>query len=633
MRGIRWIAICVAITFLFPATAAAAPAQAGKAFIPPVDGEITKPFKMLANSFGPGSHRGVDFGVPPETPVKASGPGEVTFVGPVGGEGPFITISHEKGLETTYSYLSSTDVVKGQRVAQSDVIGKSGEGHPGESPALHFGAKKDGKYIDPELLFLDFSDITELIRMMRLEVRSSSSPRLALGKSGAGDSGPGGFGEGLKAPAAFGPRAPAAFGPRTPAVVGPGGAGPVVVAPPGSWRGPSFKSPTGQTQPPKPPIGPPMGDRLRIPKSRDPRVIADWWSGLTEEERMLLVTAHPRTIGGLGGVSAVDRNKANQQALNQEIEDLRRQVAAARADFERIKSGKAEGPLGSYGKAAELKKAASRIGSINKRLRSAEHLLDQVLRADDKAADGIDQGDVLLLDFDTAFAGGEGRAIVALGDPDSADNIGIVVPGITNRLDNFEKTLSKAANLRETVFRRMGAPVSDRTSTIAWLGYDTPESVADAVDPGEAMAGAKYLKEFVGSLRRLREGESGAEHYPNPLISIFAHSYGSPTSALAAIRGMKVDNLAFLGAPGAIAPNAKLLFGAKNVWAGRSWDDGIKLATISPFLGRDPMEPSFGAKYIPTGLKRLGHSDYFMLRTKSLDNLANILTGRYDAVN
>ena len=138
-------------------------------FIAPVDGPITERFKMLPNPYAAGSHRGIDYGVPPGTAVRASGDGAVQFAGPVAGDGLFVTIRHDGGLETTYSYLSRIDVAKGQPVRQGEVIGRSGEGHPGSGkPALHFGAKQNGRYIDPELLLTSFDDIRDLIRMVPL---------------------------------------------------------------------------------------------------------------------------------------------------------------------------------------------------------------------------------------------------------------------------------------------------------------------------------------------------------------------------------------------------------------------------------------------------------------------------------
>jgi len=110
----------------------------------------------------------------------ASGAGTVSFAGPVAADGLFITIQHVGGISTTYSYLSQVDVSRGEQVAQGQVIGASGRGHPGEAPGLHFGAKLNGEYIDPRLLLGDFDDITELLQL---------TPQLPAAHHSDGDAG------------------------------------------------------------------------------------------------------------------------------------------------------------------------------------------------------------------------------------------------------------------------------------------------------------------------------------------------------------------------------------------------------------------------------------------------------------
>ncbi|CAN5836717.1 hypothetical protein BH23ACT12_BH23ACT12_15920 [soil metagenome] len=78
--------------------------------------------------------------------------------------------------------------------------------------------------------------------------------------------------------------------------------------------------------------------------------------------------------------------------------------------------------------------------------------------------------------------------------------------------------------------------------------------------------------------------------------------------------------------------NARKLAGANRVWAGRAKDDLIRAATGLAFLGDDPTNYNFGAREIPTCCDEIGHSGYFKLGTASLDNLARILVGDYDAV-
>ncbi|MEX2553932.1 MAG: M23 family metallopeptidase [Actinomycetota bacterium] len=165
----RALSLLASTVLLASSAAPSAAMERPGRFIGPVDGQITERFKMLPNPYAAGSHRGIDFGVPAGSPVRASGDGTIQFAGPVGNDGLFVTIRHDGGLETTYSYLSTVDATKGQEIRQGAMIGFSGEGHTGSGkPALHFGAKRDGKYIDPELLLMSFDDISDLIRMLPL---------------------------------------------------------------------------------------------------------------------------------------------------------------------------------------------------------------------------------------------------------------------------------------------------------------------------------------------------------------------------------------------------------------------------------------------------------------------------------
>jgi murein DD-endopeptidase MepM/ murein hydrolase activator NlpD len=99
--------------------------------------------------------------------VRAAADGAVHFAGTVAGS-LFISIDHDGGLQTTYSWVSEVDVLKGDRVAKGAVIALSGNGHPGsDATHLHFGAKKDGEYVDP-LAYLQAVNVVDLIHLAPL---------------------------------------------------------------------------------------------------------------------------------------------------------------------------------------------------------------------------------------------------------------------------------------------------------------------------------------------------------------------------------------------------------------------------------------------------------------------------------
>lgn len=122
-----------------PAAGSVVPAPPA-VYQPPVDAPIVDPFRAPSSPYGPGN-RGVDYAVAAGTEVKAAGAGRVTFAGPVGGH-LHVVVLHSDGVRTSYSFLVSVAVGKGQGVAAGQVLGTA-------SVSFHFGARVGDTYIDP----------------------------------------------------------------------------------------------------------------------------------------------------------------------------------------------------------------------------------------------------------------------------------------------------------------------------------------------------------------------------------------------------------------------------------------------------------------------------------------------------
>jgi murein DD-endopeptidase MepM/ murein hydrolase activator NlpD len=131
----------VGIVVSGPSTAAAAQAPR---FVPPVDAPVSDPYRPPTTPYGPGN-RGIEYATAFGTEVRASGTGVVAFAGVIAHE-LYVSIDHEGGIRTTYSYLTTIEVVAGQTVGQGEIVGISGA-------RLHFGARRFGAYIDPASLF------------------------------------------------------------------------------------------------------------------------------------------------------------------------------------------------------------------------------------------------------------------------------------------------------------------------------------------------------------------------------------------------------------------------------------------------------------------------------------------------
>jgi murein DD-endopeptidase MepM/ murein hydrolase activator NlpD len=109
---------------------------------------VLRAFSPPSTPYGPG-HLGVDLATDPGQPVQAAADGMVTFAGPVAGRG-LVVIAHRDGISTEYEPLdvavSTGDVVHG-----GDVLGVVDGAHGTCAPGgcVHWGARRDGVYLDP----------------------------------------------------------------------------------------------------------------------------------------------------------------------------------------------------------------------------------------------------------------------------------------------------------------------------------------------------------------------------------------------------------------------------------------------------------------------------------------------------
>jgi hypothetical protein len=150
------LAFGVVVALLVVAVARAAPASAAASgYQPPVSAPVADPFRPPSNTYGPGN-RGLDYATAPGTEVKAAGDGEVVFAGQVGGT-LHVVVLHGDGIRTSYSFLSSIRVQRGDKVHQGQVVGTTGP------QRFHFGARAGDAYVDPALLFSTGSPEVHLV--------------------------------------------------------------------------------------------------------------------------------------------------------------------------------------------------------------------------------------------------------------------------------------------------------------------------------------------------------------------------------------------------------------------------------------------------------------------------------------
>lgn len=97
------------------------------------------------------AHRGIDYGAPIGTRVKATGEGVVEFAGVKGGYGKVIMVRHPGDKTTVYGHLSgfAPGIKKGSRVSQGDVIGYVGATGIATGPHLHYELRVAGVHRNP----------------------------------------------------------------------------------------------------------------------------------------------------------------------------------------------------------------------------------------------------------------------------------------------------------------------------------------------------------------------------------------------------------------------------------------------------------------------------------------------------
>ena len=95
------------------------------------------------------AHNGVDYYAPSGAPIGSVAPGVVTFAGWTGGGGRTVKVRHPNGYETEYLHMSSIAVKAGARIGQGDLVGRVGKTGLATGVHLHYGMKKNGRYVNP----------------------------------------------------------------------------------------------------------------------------------------------------------------------------------------------------------------------------------------------------------------------------------------------------------------------------------------------------------------------------------------------------------------------------------------------------------------------------------------------------
>jgi uncharacterized protein YukE len=343
-------------------------------------------------------------------------------------------------------------------------------------------------------------------------------------------------------------------------------------------------------------------EALIPPAGSDPRQVAQWWASLTPAQRSWLKQHRYHELRDLRGLPAVDLDEINRRRLADDRTSLRQRAAALAAAL------KEKGLLSDPSALAEYKRVA-------RALANAEGI--------QQALDG--HSGTLLITYDPYGPTGAGRAAIAYGDPDTADNTALVVPGTGNSTSNLGSPMGDGSRLRNEMDQRSPGK---HNAVVVWLGYDAPDNIPEAGHDHFAEDGQGWLKDDVAGYQVAHEQATGGQHGHTTVV---AHSYGTYVTGLALHDGMKVDDVVFIGSPGVGVNHASDLgLDGHHVYVGRTRDDPIQIVddrfTPHPPFGNGPEDKGFGATPFGTDDSH-GHSHYYDRGSESLGNIGRVAVG------
>jgi hypothetical protein len=386
------------------------------------------------------------------------------------------------------------------------------------------------------------------------------------------------------------------------------------------------------------PQAPPKDAGPQIPGAgTDPKEVNRWWDSLSQEQKDRLIAQHPRDLGNLYGVPSDVRDNVNQAVMN---DDLNRVEAVAHSRG--VSAADVAKDPGKYGL------SATDITRYQNGVKTRDGLNY------DRGSDPKNPKPVMLLAYDPEAFNGQGKAAIAIGNPDYARNTAVIVPGTGSSVaQGWMAGHDDAINLYDQSLK--ADPQHHYTSVIAWMGYDAPDGFSDqrVMTPGLAREGGALLAQDVNGLWATHDG-STPQH-----ITVIGHSYGSTTVADAfANSGMHANDAVLIGCPGTDLAHSAADFhlDGGHVYVGSgstdpvSWigeSQGVPRELVRQYLsdhwgvpippdaglGRDPAGDGFGSirfhAEVPgsEGLSRSDHSHYYVMGSEALRSMTDIASG------
>ena len=339
-----------------------------------------------------------------------------------------------------------------------------------------------------------------------------------------------------------------------------------------------------------------------------------WWESLSRAAKDSLLERNPEALGNCDGIPVADRSIANITVMARDINKVDQSAA-------------------DHGVTAdEILAQPERFGlNMTDVIRYANAVRVQGGLDYNRSQTGAA---VLLYLYKPREFGGQGRAAIAIGDPDSADHTAVMVPGTGNSVANgWLVNNDDATNLYAETSAAAGR---DRTvSVLTWMGYNAPDAIVDPRVAQTALArrGGAVLAADVNALHVTHRGPTH--------MTVIGHSYGATAVADAAAGyGMRSGDVVLIGSPGTDMARTAADFhlpGTGHVYVGSAATDlvtNVAGVTTGPIgLGADPAADGFGSTRFKAEVAgwTIGswtdHEHYFDNGSESLYSIADITSG------
>ncbi|PRZ41954.1 alpha/beta hydrolase family protein [Antricoccus suffuscus] len=382
--------------------------------------------------------------------------------------------------------------------------------------------------------------------------------------------------------------------------------------------------------------------------SAPPGQVQQWWNERSAAEKVWLIDNEGAALSMMHGLPALVLNLVNRRELTDDASSIDAQVAMVETqkaslmqilgvsvasdvfdhpDIRASNPGAADELAGVLPVLAALKVKQANIHGV-------EDGAKAVAMADGTAIK------TYLLDYDDLGSADDGEAVIAIGNPDEAADIAVIVPGTTSSARTMSDYVGSGGNL----YAEMNDVDPDsKKSVIAYLGMDAPDTLPDASLPIYANEAAPELAADIAGYTESNLVATGAD----PHVTVIGHSYGSLVVGAALESGdLIADDVIFVGSPGVGVKNVdELNMDGSHVYVGLLPDDAISNANDffdmkagstlgvpdGAWFGHNPARESFGGTVFDTDTDG-DHGDYFDYGTTQLDNMAAVATGQYDEV-